>query len=231
MRRAPAGYRAAVTDRQDTRLDGVAADVIGWVWRRIEHAGKIRPTSRQAARFATFGPKSTIAFPPAVLHGVERIEIGAKTTIGPHATLSAGMFVPMDPGSDPLLTIGDRCMFGKGLSIVAHERIEIGDDTAAGNYVFITDQNHGYENLDVPIARQLWKNAPVAIGPGCWLGNGSIVLPGTRLGRHVVVAAGAVVRGEVPDYCVVAGAPARIVRRHVPGTGWVTTDGDGTPIA
>src|SRR3712207_7567344 len=54
------------------------------------------------------------------------------------------------------------------------------------SYVFITDQNHGYENLDVPIGRQLWKNAPVRIGPSCWLGNGSIVLPGTTIGRHVV---------------------------------------------
>ena len=47
-----------------------------------------------------------------------------------------------------------------------------------------------------------------------------MILPGARLGRNVVVAAGAVVRGEVPDYAVVAGAPARIVRRWEPGTGW-----------
>jgi acetyltransferase-like isoleucine patch superfamily enzyme len=44
-----------------------------------------------------------------------------------------------------------------------------------------------------------------------------VVLPGTRLGRNVVVAANAVVRGEVPDHCVVAGAPAKVVRRFVNG--------------
>ena len=189
----------------------------------------VRESSRAAAQFASFGPEATIAFPPAVLHGVDRIEIGAKTMVGPHATLSTGMLIPLQRGGDPILTIGERCVFGKGLTIVAHERIEIGDDTAAGNYVFITDQNHGYENLDVPIGRQLWKNAPVSIGASCWLGHGSIILPGTTIGRHVVVAAGAVVTGEIPDYCVVAGAPARIVRRHVPGSGWVATDRDGTP--
>lgn len=61
---------------------------------------------------------------------------------------------------------------------------------------------------------------PVEIGPGCWLGTGAVILPGARLGRNVVVAAGAVVRGEVPDHAVVAGAPARIVRRWQPETGW-----------
>lgn len=205
----------------------LAGDVINWAWNRIERAGTIRASSRQARRFARFGERSTIAFPPTVLHGVERIEIGSRTLIGPNASLSAGMFVPLDDGGDPMLTIGDRCMFGKGLSIVAHERIEIGDETAAGHYVYITDQNHGYENVDLPIGRQLWKNAPVKIGPECWLGHGAIILPGTTIGRHVVVAAGSVVRGEIPDYCVVAGAPARIVRRYEPDRGWVSVDADG----
>jgi acetyltransferase-like isoleucine patch superfamily enzyme len=48
-----------------------------------------------------------------------------------------------------------------------------------------------------------------------------VVLPGTVLGRNVVVGAGAVVRGTFPDHCVIAGVPARIVRRYVPGSGWV----------
>lgn len=208
-----------------TRGVGVhAADLIGWTWRRVVDAGTVRAGSRQARRFAAFGARSTIAFPPSVLHGVGRIEIGARTSIGPQATLSAGMLVPLDDGVDPLLSIGDRCMFGKSLSIVAHERVEIGDDTVVGHHVYITDQNHGYEDLRVPIGVQLWKNAPVRIGPECWLGHGAIILPGTVIGRHVVVAAGSVVRGEIPDHCVVAGAPARIVRRHVPGSGWLAVD-------
>jgi acetyltransferase-like isoleucine patch superfamily enzyme len=120
-----------------------------------------------------------------------------------------------------VITIGDRCMLGKGIGIVGHERIELGDDIWTGHYVYITDQNHGYEDIDLPIGVQMWKNEPVAIGSGSWLGHGAIVLPGSRLGRHVVVAAGAVVAGlEVPDNCVVAGVPARIVRRYVAGVGW-----------
>jgi acetyltransferase-like isoleucine patch superfamily enzyme len=48
-----------------------------------------------------------------------------------------------------------------------------------------------------------------------------VILPGAQIGEHVVVAAGAVVRGQVPDRCVVAGVPARIVKRWVEGAGWV----------
>lgn len=196
----------------------------------MQRVGTIRQTNRQAGRFASFGAKTTIGFPPTVLHGVERIEIGSESIIGPHASLSVGMPIPLETGGDAVLTIGNRCVFGKGLSIVAHERVVVGDDTVAGHYVYITDQNHGYADLDVPIGKQMWKNAPVVIGDSCWLGHGAIILPGVTIGRHVVVAAGAVVTTDVPDYCVVAGTPARIVRRHVAERGWVATSPDGTPL-
>lgn len=218
------------TRRRNGGLERLAGDAVGWAWRRIERAGVLRAHHRRAAAFARFGERSTIGFPPAVLHGVERIAVGTRTMIGQYVTLSAGMLVPLDDRQDPLLVIGDRCVIGKGVSIVAHDRIEIGDDTMTGHYVYITDQNHGYEDLEVPIGRQMWKNAPVRIGRGCWVGTGAVILPGTVIGDHVVVAAGSVVRGDVPDYCVVAGTPARIVRRFFPEHGWVATDKDGAPL-
>jgi acetyltransferase-like isoleucine patch superfamily enzyme len=66
----------------------------------------------------------------------------------------------------------------------------------------------------------------VSIGAGSWLGTACVILPGTVLGRNVVVGAGAVVRGTFPDRCVVAGVPARIVRRYVAGRGWINGNGD-----
>jgi carbonic anhydrase/acetyltransferase-like protein (isoleucine patch superfamily) len=207
----------------------LAGDLALWGWGRLTSVADLGPRHRRARGFARFGEGSLIAFPSSVLHGVDRIEIGGDTTIGPNATLSTGMLVPLHEGSDPILTIGDRCQLGKGLTVVAHERVEIGDDTCAGHYVFVTDQNHGYEDVDIPIRWQMWKNAPVRIGRGCWLGHGAMILPGTVLGDHVAVAAGAVVSGTFPDRSVVAGVPARVVRRHVAGHGWVATDPDGTP--
>jgi acetyltransferase-like isoleucine patch superfamily enzyme len=111
-------------------------------------------------------------------------------------------------------------VIGRGSHIVAHQSIDIGDDVYTGPYVYITDQNHGYADPSVPIGRQWPVNDPVSIGPGCWLGAGAVILPGARIGRNVVIAAGSVVRGEVPDTCVVAGVPARIVREYGPGSGW-----------
>lgn len=207
-----------------------SADILVWLWQRAQRAGTVTPGSRQAARFARFGKGSSLTFPPAVLHCVQRVAIGQDTMLGPEATLSVGMLAPVSSATDVVITVGDRCTLGRGITIVAHERVEIGDDTFAGHSVYITDQNHGYEDVTTPIGRQMWRNAPVRIGAGCWLGHGSTILPGTTIGDHVVVAAGAVVTGGVPDYCVVAGVPARVIRRYLPEQGWVRTDGAGEPL-
>jgi acetyltransferase-like isoleucine patch superfamily enzyme len=202
-------------------VNRVAGDAIQSAWTAVTRLGAMGPRHRRARKFARFGDGSMISFPPTVIFGEERIEIGAGSTIGPLASISAGMPSQMGMAGDPVITIGKRCTLGKGIGIVGHERIEIGDDIWTGHYVYITDQNHGYEDVDTPIGTQMWKNVPMSIGSGSWLGHGAIVLPGSRIGKHVVIAAGAVVAGlEVPDNAVVAGVPARIVRRFVDGEGW-----------
>ena len=119
-------------------------------------AARSGPRHRRARKFARFGAGSMIAFPPTVIFGEGRIAIGAGTTIGPLASISAGMPSQAGLRGDPVITIGDRCTLGKGIGIVGHERIEIGDDIWTGHYVYVTDQNHGYEDLDLPIGTQMW---------------------------------------------------------------------------
>jgi serine acetyltransferase len=166
------------------------------------------------------GDGSCLSFPTGTIFGEHWIEIGERTLVGPYTTMSAGMAPGLDLGPDPILRIADRVMIGRGSHIVAHQSIDIADDVMTGPYVYITDQNHSYADPDLPIARQWPVNDPVVIGPGCWLGAGAVILPGAHLGRNVTVAAHAVVRGHVPDHSVVAGAPAKVVRRHVSGAGW-----------
>jgi len=189
-----------------------------WAW--VRAAGTVTADTGPGRRFRRLGPGSLLAFPTGPVFGEAWIEIGADTVIGERVTLSAGLVPGLDLGPDPVVRIGDRCAIGRGSHIVGHLSIDIGDDVFAGPYVYITDQNHCYADPDVPIGRQWPRNAPVRIGAGSWLGAGAVVLPGARIGRNVVVAAGAVVRGEIPDSCVVAGAPARIVRRHLAERGW-----------
>jgi len=194
--------------------------LVHWGWDAFQRAGVVTADTPAGRRFAEFGVGSMAAFPPGSVFGEHSIAIGAGTLIGPLVTMSAGMVPGQDLGPVPVLRIGDRCVIGRGSHIVAHQSLVIGDDVFTGPYVYITDQNHGYDDPDEPIGRQMPLNAAVSIGPGCWLGTGAVVLPGASIGRNVVVAAGSVVRGTVPDRCVVAGVPAKVIRQYVPGDGW-----------
>ncbi len=191
----------------------------GWDW--LTRHGATGPDDRLAHQFGAFGQGSCLAFPTGAVFGQRWIRIGRDTLVGPHVSISAGMVPGQTMVTDPVVRIGDRCMIGRGSHIVGHFEIDIGDDVHTGPYVYITDQNHGYEDPDQVVHVQWPSDDPVRIGAGSWLGTGVVVLPGSRLGRNVVVGAGAVVRGTFPDHCVIAGVPARIVRRYVAGSGWV----------
>lgn len=191
-------------------------------WAFVSRLGAIGPFDVAGRRFGRFGFGSIVCFPATTIMNERHIRIGEGTMIGPHATLSAGMW-PGQPGlNDTVLSIGDRCVIGRGSGIVAHTRVEIGNDVWTGHNVYITDQNHGYEDIASPISRQPCPpDRPVSIGDGSWLGFGVAVLPGSRIGKHVVIGANAVVTGDIPDYSVAVGSPARVVRRFVEGSGWV----------
>ena len=198
--------------------------------RWVDRAGEVVPGTALADRFGSFGPGSCIDFPPATLLNVGSIHLGRDVLVGRHATLAAG-YGEGDPNlSARALVIGDRCVLGARTTITAHTYVELGDSVFTGQAVFITDASHGYQDPDTPIGRQFGPHQPVTVGSGSWIGHGAVILPGARIGRNVVVAAGAVVRGEVEDHAVVAGSPARVVRRLEPGLGWVGTGGDVRPI-
>ena len=119
---------------------------------------------------------------------------------GPQMTLSAGMV----PGQCDGVGSGDHrsatgACSARGRASSGISRIEIGDDVWTGHHVYITDQNHGYDDLDLPISQQVMPERPVSIGSGSWLGHGTVVLPGATIGRHVVIGANSVVTGEIPD--------------------------------
>ena len=198
--------------------------------RWVDRAGEVVPGTAIAERFGGFGAGSCIDFPPATLQNVESIHVGRGVLVGRHATLAAGYGVGDPNLPSRALVVGDGCVLGARITITAHQYVELGEAVFTGQGVFITDASHGYQDPERPIGEQFGSHQPVVIGSGSWLGHGVVVLPGTRIGRNVVVAAGAVVRGEVEDHAVVAGNPARVVRRLERGVGWVGTGGDIRPI-
>ena len=172
-----------------------------------------------------------MGFPAAVLYGEGHIHIGTGTTINTWVTMAAGYHPTQSGLPDRVLGIGNNSVIGMRSGIVAHESIEIGDDVWFGQEIYVTDANHGYSDPATPPGKQLGDHTPVLIDDGCWIGHGSVILAGTRLGKHVVVAAGSVVRGTFPDHAVIGGVPAKIIREYVPGTGWVRPGGGGDVIA
>lgn len=104
------------------------------------------------------------------------------------------------------IRFGDRCFVNTGSTIIAVEEIVVGDDVAFANEVYVMDSDsHGVEGRP-------HRQAPIHVGDGCWIGARAMILPGVTLGKRVLVAAGAVVTKDVPDDCLVAGNPARVVR-------------------
>lgn len=204
-----------------TRRHDLAGVAIRRAWEAIGRWGAIGPNSSTGRGFGAFGQGSIICFPTNTIFNERYIHIGRETMIGPQATLSAGMVPGQECLSDPVVRIGDRCLIGKGSGIVGHFSIEIGDDVWTGHHVYITDQNHGYEDITKPISQQTQPEQSVVIGNGSWLGFGTVVLPGARIGEHVTIGANSVVTGEIPSFSVAVGAPAKVVRRYVEGEGWV----------
>ena len=192
--------------------------------RWISLHASISPTSSAGRKFLSFGAGSLIMWKPTTIFNERFISIGEDTLIGPGVALSAGMVPGQECLTSPVVTIGDRCLIGKGSGIVGHFSIVIGDDVWTGHHVYITDQNHGYTDISIPISRQSQPERPVSIGNGSWLGHGSIVLPGVTIGEHVVIGANSVVTRDIPSFSVAVGSPAKVIRRFDGEKGWVDVD-------
>lgn len=116
---------------------------------------------------------------------------------------------------DAQIRIGDRVFINQGVSIAASQSIEIGDDTMIGDFVAIYDLNFHQVDPEHPKV-----SSPVTIGTNVWLGRGVLVLPGSKIGDHTVVAAQSVVRGSLPPRVLAAGNPAKVVRELNIPDGW-----------
>lgn len=197
------------------------------MWRRatvsLDSWAAIGPDDPAGRRFGSFGRGSIIMWPPVTIFNERYIRIGCDTMIGPHVALSAGMVEGQECLSETVVSIGDRCLIGRGSGIVGHLSVTIGNDVWTGHHVYITDQNHGYTDPSRPISEQSQPERAVSIGDGSWLGHGTVVLPGVSIGRHVAVGANSVVTRDIPDFSVAVGNPARVIKR-LDGDEWVSVD-------
>lgn len=115
------------------------------------------------------------------------------------------------------LIIGKNVRFSNGFShvIASFDEIVIEDDCLIAALVLISNGNHGYNDILTPIKYQNSNSTgSIYIRSGSWIGRGACILGGVTLGKNVVVGANSVVTQSVPDYSVVVGNPARIVKKY-----------------
>lgn len=115
----------------------------------------------------------------------------------------------------PKVNIGDNVFIGFNFSLLAATNLTIEDNVLIASNVLITSENHGMNPTEhESYAQTPLEVKPVKIESGCWLGEKSIILPGVTLGKRCIVAAGAVVTKSYPDYCLLAGVPAKCIKRY-----------------
>ena len=126
---------------------------------------------------------------------------------------SFGVNINIDKKSrfGPEVTLGDNS--GIGRNCFLQGTVHIGCNVMMAENVKIFTSNHSYNRLDIPMCRQgTKKEKPVFIGDDVWIGDSVIICPGVKIGNGAVLGAGSVIRKDVPNYAVVIGNPAQVIR-------------------
>lgn len=108
--------------------------------------------------------------------------------------------------------IGDRTRIGLGCTLIGP--VKIGNDIRMAQNIVMSGLNHKYEDVSIPISEQGVTTNTIVVEDETWIGANCVVLPGVTIGKHCVIAAGSIVRRNVPSYSVVAGNPAKVMKKY-----------------
>ncbi len=129
---------------------------------------------------------------------------------GNHVNIESGA----DFGRGNIVWLGDYSDIGIDCKLAGE--VHIGNHSFMGPEVVIWTANHAFDRIDIPMMFQgCQESKPVWIGNDVWIGTRVIILSGVKIGDHAVIGAGAVVTKEVPEWAVVAGSPAKIIRFRI----------------
>lgn len=128
-----------------------------------------------------------------------------------------GSNINIEKGADfaSNIKIGNNSGIGKDSVIGGF--VQIGENVMMGEACFIYTRNHKFERLDIPMCEQGFDEyEPVLISDDVWIGGRVTILPGAKIGKGAIIGAGAVVTGSIPDYAIVGGVPARLIKYREP---------------
>jgi acetyltransferase-like isoleucine patch superfamily enzyme len=170
--------------------------------------------------FQKIGRKSVIK-KPLILKNVDKISIGKGVFIRDG--------IRMESIENGRINIGDNVSFGQNCHITAYQNISIGKNTLISFNAVIMDNDHEYREIDKHILHEQGiLSEEVYIGENCFIGNGAKIQIGSRLGKQCIVGASSLVKGTFPDYSVIVGIPAKIVKRYsLKSKQWEKTDPKG----
>lgn len=179
----------------------------------------------RAPQLGAVGPGSVVAMPTYLLNP-GRLYVGRDTYIHPYCrleviTANPHLDGPELPGTDARIEIGDRVVINSFAHLGAMARIVLEDDVGIASGVCIEDHHYEYEGASAerPLKKQPFRVAEVVIESGAMIGEHAVILPGVRIGKNSWVGANAVVTEDVPPYSIVAGVPAKVIRKMDPGSG------------
>ena len=131
-----------------------------------------------------------------------------KFSLGKHSVVESYSCINNAVGD---VVIGDHTRIGIHNTIIGP--VTIGNHVNLAQGITVTALNHNFEDTSKWIDEQGVSTKPVVISDDVWIGTNAVILPGVTIGRHAVVAAGAVVTTDVPERTVVGGVPAKIIKR------------------
>lgn len=153
----------------------------------------------------SIGRGTRMALSTTIKPGKGRIAIGKDGVIGPYTMLMA---------YGGTIEIGDRVSINPFCILYGHGGLKIGSDVLIAAHVTVIPANHKFDRIDTVIRKQGESRKGIVIGDDVWIGTGARILDGITIGTGCVIAAGAVVKDDLPPYTVAAGVPARPIKKR-----------------
>ena len=132
-------------------------------------------------------------------------------TIGNHVFIGRNTILSCKNGD---IVIEDRANIGFNCEIFSASRVRVGKDILIAAYTYLVGGDHLYDRIDIPVLQQGRTAKGIDVGDGTWLGTHVVVTDGSTIGRDAIIGAGAVVVGEIPEFSIATGIPAKVTRNR-----------------